>query len=35
MEFIAIWFFVWFIWWPESLGDAIAKVAKGYKKAFE
>lgn len=33
MEFLVFYFLIWFIWWPESLGDAIAQVAKGYKKA--
>jgi len=34
LGFVALWFVIWIMWWPEDVGETIAKIRKGYDKTM-
>jgi hypothetical protein len=34
LGFIALMAWIWVTWWPEDVGETIAKIRKGYDKAM-
>jgi hypothetical protein len=34
IDFLALMFVIWVTWWPEDVGETIAKIRKGYDKAM-